>query len=104
MSAFPSRHGRAVPGLVFPVPDQLAVLVDILHPVKGDLVRVAVGIGDLEGKVIVRRQLHPPDRYPDHLVIHAVVVAEHEAALREIRIPAYPVEQFMDGDHVAFGP
>ncbi len=85
--------------LMCPVPDQLAVLVDVLDPMKRNFMRKAVGVDGLKAKMISGVELDAVERQLDHLVVHPVVIADHEAAFRIGRVPAYPVEQFMDGDH-----
>lgn len=81
-----------------PVPDQLAVLVDVLDPVKRHLMHKAVGVDGLKPKMITGVELDAVERQLDHLVFHPVVIADHEVACRIGRVPTYPVEQFMEGD------
>lgn len=86
---------------MFPVPDQLAILVDCLDPMEGNFMGVTVRVADLKGEVISRFKANPLKRHFDYFPLHPVVIADNEIPCRECRIPADAAEQFMDGDQCA---
>ena len=81
------------------MPYQLAVLVNRLDPMQGNGMRLSLAIEQFENAGAILWKSDFAKRHADNFVLDPVVITDDEFAAAEFRIPAYAMEEVLNGNH-----
>jgi hypothetical protein len=77
---------------MLPIPDQLAVLVELFYAVQRDAVQYTIVIDQIEGEMIVGLEENLPQRDANQAMFYSVIVSDKEITAAKLLVPAYAIE------------